>query len=509
MMPISLLSTAPNPVASPGAPAAAVAAGVDFAALLPGGVAPVMPRQGDAEGGKPLPANDRDEAEVGAAAAWVTAPMWPAVFPPVDRVRGEATASAPTILPGERRGIVAAAVDAPVVQLIRGDEVIASGAGAAVTQPATPVATVAPLVQPVRGDGPHLVAGNAPVIEVCGTDTAPAVRTPIAPLVQPARTGEIPAKRVSTSSSNTGPRRGAIISPVAADVVTPTPPSRIRSERPGPVTGASVVLPPVAPSVLPAREGEAPVVVASQSVASLLPISGEAGVVTAPPPPAMAAATPEQRAPTGEPQLGEPRVDAAVAPAKVAAPAVAELQPVRIAPASQMFAAAIQRAVRDERRPVATDAALTLAAPTADLANRAVPAVETPHATLDMAQATWPTKMIERIELLRDAADAVDTSIRLMPDKLGTIDVSLKQDGDRVQVQFTAQQSETRQLLADAQPRLAELAEAKGLRLSMQTGDGATGGQPQQQRAAAPALTQTPRRAADQSAAGSDDERIA
>ncbi|WBH15673.1 flagellar hook-length control protein FliK [Sphingomonas radiodurans] len=173
-----------------------------------------------------------------------------------------------------------------------------------------------------------------------------------------------------------------------------------------------------------------------------------------------------------------------------------------------MFAAAIQRAVRDERRPATSDPTPGLLTPIVDLATRPI-TIDTPrHAPLDMARETWPTKMIERIELLRDAVDAVDTSIRLMPDKLGAIDVSLRRDGDGVQVQFTAQAAETRQLLAEAQPKLAELAEAKGLRLSMHSGDG--GGQPhQQQRAAASAPSIIASRASSADEDATADERVA
>nr|WP_281356805.1 flagellar hook-length control protein FliK [Sphingomonas hominis] len=70
-----------------------------------------------------------------------------------------------------------------------------------------------------------------------------------------------------------------------------------------------------------------------------------------------------------------------------------------------------------------------------------------------------------------------DTRLRLSPDMLGTIDVSLRRDGDQVQVQITAEQAQTRQLLADAQPRLAELADARGVKLHLTGGQAGGGGQ--------------------------------
>ena len=124
-----------------------------------------------------------------------------------------------------------------------------------------------------------------------------------------------------------------------------------------------------------------------------------------------------------------------------------------------------------------------------------------------MRQDRWPHAMIERIEMLRDAADAVDTRIRLVPDALGAIDVSVKTEGDTVRVHFNAEQAATRTLLADAQPRLAELAEARGLKLS-QGSFGDSGAQQQR----APTTPQTPNRPASVStviADTPDDIRIA
>jgi hypothetical protein len=207
--------------------------------------------------------------------------------------------------------------------------------------------------------------------------------------------------------------------------------------------------------------------------------------------------------------------DRAIPPAAIG-PRAGELEPAplpRVAPAAQMFAAALHQAARDERRPAGSDSATPLVASATDLVPHAVAATgSSPGPALDMARDTWPTKMIERIELLREAVDAADTRIRLVPDKLGTIDVALRRDGDTVAVQFTAHQPETRQLLADAQPRLAELADARGLRLSTQTGgtsDSAGGQQNPPPRCAAPASSIAPPHAPSHDADAVDDDRIA
>mgnify|MGYP005991787017 CR=1 FL=1 len=155
-------------------------------------------------------------------------------------------------------------------------------------------------------------------------------------------------------------------------------------------------------------------------------------------------------------------------------------------------------------------------------------AAQTGQQTLDMNQPRWPEAMIQRIEMLRDMADANDMSIRLVPDALGAIDISLRRDGDTVQVQLTAEQPRTRALLAEAQPQLTDMAEARGLKLQQTpaaTGSDRTAmaGQQQQQSQAhqqahqqsgqhqpprAPAPAPRPSRGPADSAAD-DDERIA
>ncbi|TCP88552.1 flagellar hook-length control protein FliK [Sphingomonas sp. PP-CE-1A-559] len=192
----------------------------------------------------------------------------------------------------------------------------------------------------------------------------------------------------------------------------------------------------------------------------------------------------------------------------VAQPDVVQPQPGTVASAAMVFGAAIQAATKERDEPdipaAPSDTPLT---PIGAAAAHEIKVADAQQAPLDMRQDRWPHAMIERIEMLRDAADAVDTRIRLVPDALGAIDVSVKTDGDTVRVHFNAEQAATRTLLADAQPRLAELAEARGLKLSQGSlGDSGA----QQQRA--PAAPQTPNRSATVSTVTADtpdDIRIA
>ncbi|WP_277983710.1 flagellar hook-length control protein FliK [Sphingomonas faeni] len=175
----------------------------------------------------------------------------------------------------------------------------------------------------------------------------------------------------------------------------------------------------------------------------------------------------------------------------LAQPAAIQPQPGTVASASQVFGAAIQAATkaRDERD--TTDPTAPSIAAGAPISAPAIKTAEAQQAPLDMRQERWPHAMIERIEILRDAADATDTRIRLVPDALGAINVSMRKDGDTVHVHFNAEQAATRTLLADAQPRLAELAEARGLKLGQGAlGDGNAGSSQQR----APVPSQIPNR---------------
>lgn len=186
-----------------------------------------------------------------------------------------------------------------------------------------------------------------------------------------------------------------------------------------------------------------------------------------------------------EAQSSTPTQPALVMPAAQRAVAVA---PRAIMPAFQAFGAALHRAIVNERKlPVPNVDPAGLSAPIA----APVAAAPAP-AALDTTQTRWPEAMVTRIEQIRDLqtapGTAADTRIRLHPDALGAIEVAIRRDGETVQVQLHAAEPATRALLADAQPRLTELAEAKGLKLShgltdSGAGDGHDRRQPAQQSA--------------------------
>jgi len=179
---------------------------------------------------------------------------------------------------------------------------------------------------------------------------------------------------------------------------------------------------------------------------------------------------------------------AIAAAALVTDPATVTAQPARQAFATALAALSVRAGPRDDDReppqPIAG-----LAAPTADtLLRSAVQQVAaSDQAALDPRHDRGLHGMIDHIEMLRDDANARDTRIRLTPDALGTVDVALRRDGDAVHVRFSSANEATRLVLGDAQPRLAALAEARGVRLAGSSidggghGDGGNGGQPQPQ----------------------------
>jgi len=148
--------------------------------------------------------------------------------------------------------------------------------------------------------------------------------------------------------------------------------------------------------------------------------------------------------------------------------------------AAQVFAAAISASFDSPAAPVmrvADPVAVQAQAATEQLRTTVQAMSGADQAPLDLSRDDWTGKMVDRIATMRDAVEVADTRIRLAPENLGNVDVSIRRDGDRLHVHFAAENASTRQLLADAAPRLAELAEARGVKLGQTSVDAGTGGQ--------------------------------
>ncbi len=152
------------------------------------------------------------------------------------------------------------------------------------------------------------------------------------------------------------------------------------------------------------------------------------------------------------------------------------------------------------------------AAPGASILQQVAASPGAQHGALDMRRQEWTGKMIEMIEAMRESAPIKETRISLMPDALGKVDIAVRQDGDRVHVHFTTETQAARQILTDAQVRLNEIAEARGIRLGQTSVDaqGAGAGSGQRQNDAprphTPSAPASAHAAKDQS---NTDERVA
>ncbi|WP_448659845.1 flagellar hook-length control protein FliK [Sphingomonas sp. CJ99] len=149
-----------------------------------------------------------------------------------------------------------------------------------------------------------------------------------------------------------------------------------------------------------------------------------------------------------------------------------------IAPAAALFADRIAAAVQDHalRRTAVLPATgidtASILAPAVDpSATPATPVVAPAAPALDLDAREWMTSMIDRIETLRSEGRQ-EIRIRLTPDALGAVDIRLVERDGETEVRISADHAAARATLAEAAPKLAELAEARGLRLSAQMQDG-------------------------------------
>ena len=308
----------------------------------------------------------------------------------------------------------------------------------------------------------------APIIAFFAAPAAPIV-------IDPAK---LPAT-VPSGAAAAVAAAGAQAAPVTADpclAATPT-------------AGASAAPPAPAPaSALPFPAGF-----------ELLDAGAPAKAVAAP-------ADPTAPAPRIEPHADTPRFAIAATPV-VTDPATVAVQPARQAFATALAALAVRAPARDDDSGEPQQPIAAFAAPTADTLLQAAvqQAAAGDQSALDPRQDRGLHGMIDHIEMLRDDANARDTRIRLTPDALGTVDVALRRDGDAVHVRFSSPNEAARVVLADAQPRLAALAETRGVRSagsSIDSGTGGGGHQPQPQTHTGPSR---PARAARATAAADTD----
>lgn len=310
---------------------------------------------------------------------------------------------------------------------------------------------------------------SAPVID----RAASAPTDPISLISSPQRAASSPDKAIPPPSRPAMADAATIASPAATAVST--------TETPPPARGDAA---PIGRGAVSARFEPAAVVAKSPNIAA----AKKAGVERTPPS-AVSSAVAVVLKPEAVPAMPAKFViaDRPIDAPTPAVPRRISITPV-VAPAASTAATAMTAAdlipaalrPRAAAVPVVTvtdPASVGLSAPAATASSVAEPAPIDTHA------AEWIEGMIEQIEVMRDArADGASatTRIRLSPDALGAVEIMLVGEGEAIEVRINADTAAARTLLAEAAPRLTDMAEARGLRLAQ--GDAGHPGQHQAQR---------------------------
>lgn len=398
---------------------------------------------------------------------------------------------------------------------------------------ATTLSEASPLSIPVTLDSLAPVANAAPEI----ADAVPVdVSTTIPQALRAqGRHEAMPYAASPVTEPVVLPTDAAVPAPVMADgVVRARPAVRAAATTAAPIasdSAPSVEIPagPVMAALAPTARPDAPVAerapIADEAATPVMPVAASTAqpVAVAPPVTRIAtAAVADQAPPAPETDGIAPTVRheghaaapmpqgtrVAAAPVQTPAPMVDASLTDRDAPAP--------RARRDDDLSVPT-----IGAPQAAGAATLRPVAPTAHAanpTLDIRQPQWVEGMIDRITTLREASgtNSGETRIRLSPDALGDVEVAIRTGDDgKLHVHFNSENADAGRLLAEAQPRLVQMAEARGLKLGgMQVDVGTQPQSGQSQRQAqdqgnpAPRAPRSAARQADNQTTRSDD-RIA
>ncbi|MDG5488301.1 flagellar hook-length control protein FliK [Sphingomonas sp. BGYR3] len=316
-------------------------------------------------------------------------------------------------------------------------------------------------------------------------DTAEPKTSPDSDAAQPASVAEIPfwpmpspvVQPLPTPAPAPLPDQGQATQTIASPVQPAQTAALPVATDGAPATPAAMSVPP---ALQPAESptGPAPVLVAAPAAPAVAaPMSSIAF-----PPPGLGAMSDGKPLAAAQPSpigMGQaaPRVSADTDPAPQPLPAAAPPVRAEPVPAAQLFIGQIATALDDRAQRSGArliDLAVDLAATGPSGGQRAeLPgiAVAAPAAAdqgrLDMERREWMATMIDRIETIR-ADGRQDVRIRLSPDALGSIDIRITERSGVADVQVTAEQAGARAMLAEAAPRLSELAESRGLRLTAQ-----------------------------------------
>ncbi|WP_414899969.1 flagellar hook-length control protein FliK [Sphingomonas flavalba] len=437
-MSLLTIQTAGSPPHQPAAIPALAGGGGDFAALVAGLVAAEPVPEGRVPG-KALPPDRQDAADPvaadapmpDAAALLVEMAGAPDEAPvdPMPDTRAPLIADMPEDRPGAK---------APMVEMPQ-----PAACGWAPRKPLMPVAPPPSVAN--RDTAPVAVAGPSPVAA-----TLPAV---------PAIVVDAPAEAMTKTETEIDAGTEILIDPavpVAVPIAVIVPIVPFQSVQPdAPIAGAA---PPVTAIIVDAADGAEPDI----DVPNALP--------TMPDMPVKAGATGQV---SNAPNAGSVQSQAAVV--QSSGQSAAPVPPTAIPPRSDAAAAQALAAMvighsgdRAETERTTEAFAQALGGIRAGLAG-APPRVEPPVAVLrapplDTGRAEWIAALVDRIDAQRAEGSRI-AHLKLRPDALGGVEVRIRQDGDRIHVAFATETAQARALLADAAPRLAELADARGLKL--------------------------------------------
>ncbi|MDG2533748.1 flagellar hook-length control protein FliK [Sphingomonas sp. HITSZ_GF] len=338
--------------------------------------------------------------------------------------------------------------------------------------PAPPYAWFAIAPPPAAQPETKAETGVAVTVEAGGKRARREIQLPEAPITETSEpaTGDAKAK-----APGAGPAAAAT-SPVPAPVVPEAKPqSAVRrgdvQRQPKTDAAAAAMVPAARPA--PSVPDEVPV---DESAAAVAATPADTGDTTAKAAsrPVLAQAPRELRQAAAEAPVVRITLDRPVAPQNVSIADVTRSQRQLAAAASQPVAE--QAAVLDAPQPRAVTS--QAGDPQVDLSTVAAPATGTQtaaavtatgqgqDAVLDTRHQQWTAKMIDKMEALQEGGPVRETRLSLMPEGLGKVDIAIRQDdAGSLHVEFNTDTQAARQLIADAQPKLAEIAQERGIRL--------------------------------------------
>ncbi len=325
----------------------------------------------------------------------------------------------------------------------------------------------APLPFPAAG-----AISSVPAAPILATNVIPGVLEPVAAPVGSAAPAVAPVVETiaATATAPILPAGPVVAVPAPSPVLTPNVVNRMVPE-PAPSSSATAANSvPVSPVEL-----DRPGVRASATALSMTSATGDNSG------PARAASAVTTEGPVMRHGGMPARSEAPVAPVVIEvqrgdAPSVRSVAAISV-PAETTTA---QPAVTDglQASPPAVVAAPVGVAAPATIETARAPAPQGP--VLDTSRADWLDTLVDRVEEARATGPVRVTHMKLLPDALGALDVRIRVEGERVHVTFTTDSPEARAIIADAAPKLAEMAEARGLRLGqaqVDLGAGTGGGQ--------------------------------